>query len=114
MRGKVFGALLAFTVGHALADGCVVGTEITNIRPDGVHAVSSVFSVHLYADIRSCNDALSYQARNLPETAAAKANLWDSLTFDCHVPGSCYPADQGAVEPFSRVVYVSRGSAQKS
>lgn len=108
MRGKVFGVLLVFTAGQALADDCVVGTEITNVRPDGVHAVSSVFSVKLYSDIRSCNDALSYQARNLPLSAAAKAYRWDSLTFDCHVPSSCSPADQGDIEPFSQVVYMSR------
>jgi hypothetical protein len=108
MRRLVVGIVLAFTAAHAVADGCVVGTEITNVRPDGTRAVSSVFSVALYSDVKSCNDALSYKAKYLPLTSAAKAYPWDSLTFDCHVPESCHPSDVERVQPFSRVVYISQ------
>ena len=106
MRKASFGLFLALVAGQSLAADCVVGTEVTNIRPDGVRAVSSVFSVNIYSDVKSCNDALSYQARYLPLADAAKAFPWDSLTFDCHVPSSCHPSDENSVDPFRRVVYM--------
>lgn len=112
MLKAIIGILLILVAGQTLADDCVVGTEIINLRPDGAKAVSSVLSVEIYSDIRSCNDALAYKARYLPLTAAAKAYPWDSLTFDCHIPGSCHPIDEGSVEPFSRVVYVKRGKGR--
>jgi hypothetical protein len=114
MRGIVIGIVCAFAAGHAVADGCVVGTEVTNVRPDGTRAVSSVFSVAIYPDVKSCNDALSYQAKNLPLTSAAKAYPWDSLTFDCHVPETCHPNDVETVQPFSRVVYVSQARGPRA
>ena len=108
MLKNVFGVFLIFFAGRVLAGDCVVGTEISNMRPDGVRAVGSVFYVDIYSDIKSCNEALSYNAHYLPMTAAAKAYPWDSLTFDCHVPNSCHPSDEGSVKPFSRVIYMEK------
>lgn len=105
MRGTLCFVALALMAGTAVADDCVVGSVISNLRPDGVHATSGVIDVTLYHDIASCNAALSYQARELPKTAAAHAYPYDSLTFDCRLPTLCSPSDRGNVEPFSRVVY---------
>ena len=106
MRRKLIGTWLFMAATHALANDCVVGSEVANLRPDSVHAISSVFSVEIYSDIKSCNEAVSYQAQHLPQTEAAKSYPWDSLTFDCHVPKACNPLDAGEVLPFSRVVYI--------
>lgn len=108
MRGMICGVVLALVAGNVLADDCVVGSIITNLRPDGVRATSSVLDITLYPNIASCNDALSAQARALPHTTAAHAYPWDGWTFDCHVPTSCNPSDKRSVEPFSRVVYAKK------
>ena len=108
MRGLICCVLLVLMAGNVLAADCVVGIVITNLRPDGVRATSSVLDVTLYSDIASCNVALSAQARALPHTAAAHAYPWDGWTFDCHVPTFCDPSDKGAVEPFRLVVYAKK------
>jgi hypothetical protein len=106
VRATLVAAVLVTASRTVVADGCVVGTETNNIRPDGVHAVSSVLSVDLYPDIKTCNEAQSYLASRLPSMVTMDPVVVDSMTFDCHVPSTCFPNDANSLQPFSRVVYM--------